>query len=128
MNSYTDESGFDGVVPAHPIECDTPHRTLEAAAMPSPSIEDGYDAIRVAERIVDSFGRYMVKYGQPQLPEHLLVALENEILVALNNLADICEVKTDAGDEAVTAVRGAPELEEHLASAHLRGLGRIKNV
>ncbi|NEH28156.1 hypothetical protein [Rhizobium ruizarguesonis] len=24
MNSYTDESGFDGVVPAHPIECEGP--------------------------------------------------------------------------------------------------------
>ncbi|TBH23629.1 hypothetical protein ELG64_08990 [Rhizobium leguminosarum] len=26
MNSYTDESGFDGVVPAHPIECENPLR------------------------------------------------------------------------------------------------------
>ncbi|WP_017993812.1 hypothetical protein [Rhizobium leguminosarum] len=26
MNSYTDESGFDGVVPAHPIECENPSR------------------------------------------------------------------------------------------------------
>ncbi|MBY5594121.1 hypothetical protein HFO51_06515 [Rhizobium leguminosarum] len=24
MNSYTDESGFDGVVPAHPLECEGP--------------------------------------------------------------------------------------------------------
>ncbi|MGO6851614.1 hypothetical protein ACCS68_14560 [Rhizobium beringeri] len=32
MNSYTDEGGFDGVVPAHPIECQRTER-LSAAEL-----------------------------------------------------------------------------------------------
>lgn len=69
MPSYTDESGLDGVVPAHPIEC-------EGAAHPgaiSAEPEDGATSIKLKGKDAEAFAARLEQPAQvkPELVELL---------------------------------------------------------
>ena len=99
MNSYTDESGFDGIVPAHPIECE---RTVGAKPIEYANglvcLPEGYKEGEWWGHIVSTANEYAVVCNVRHTEA---LALKNHLCPASN-------------------AKGAPELEEHMASAHLR--------
>lgn len=124
MNSYTDESGFDGVVPAHPIECEGP-------SMPKPM------KITAAVKLVEGLAKKNAQMADMEkrvqdddrLHQRLINIAETAGLfergktINADNATDRIEDAIAALQETVRAYEDAlDEVQGCFAAAYIEGL------
>ncbi|MBB4345157.1 hypothetical protein [Rhizobium leguminosarum] len=112
MNSYTDESGFDGVVPAHPIEC-------EGTALPdaiSAEPEEGSTTIKLKGKDAEAF---VTRLEQPAQMKPELVKLFSAGPVAMVGTGYEEEVVSELWDISLERHRAGIWNEDGAISAIL---------